>query len=71
MIKHTGTVSWFNDSKGYGFIACDNGDSDVFVHYSEILREGFKTLSEGNKVSYLVTSDAKGPIAYQVEMIND
>ncbi|HHE65267.1 MAG TPA: cold-shock protein [Bacteroidetes bacterium] len=48
----TGTVKWFNDIKGWGFIIPDEGGEDIFVHYSEIKQEGFKTLKEGQKVKY-------------------
>lgn len=54
----TGTVKWFNAGKGYGFISNDEGGDDVFVHYSAIQIDGFKTLSEGQKVSFDVTEDA-------------
>jgi CspA family cold shock protein len=63
--RHNGTVKWFNERKGYGFIAQENGD-DVFVHYREIRGEGFKTLTEGQQVEFgLVTRD-KGPAAEDV-----
>lgn len=65
----TGTVKWFNDSKGFGFIAQDDGGQDVFVHYSAISAEGFKTLREGQKVEYEVQEDAKGPRALKVQMV--
>jgi len=55
-----GTVKWFNDSKGFGFIEQDNGP-DVFVHFSEIQGEGFKSLAEGDRVSFEVTEGQKGP----------
>ena len=60
-----GTVKWFNDGKGFGFIEQDNGP-DVFVHFSEIQDEGFKTLEEGQKVSFEVTQGQKGPQASKV-----
>ncbi len=60
-----GTVKWFNESKGYGFITADEG-KDVFVHYSAIQGEGFKTLNEGQKVSFDVISGEKGPQAANV-----
>ncbi len=60
-----GTVKWFNESKGYGFITADEG-KDVFVHYSAIQGEGFKTLNEGQKVSFDVVNGEKGPQAANV-----
>ncbi len=62
----TGTVKWFNDSKGYGFIAPDEGTKDVFVHHSNIAGEGFKTLAEGARVEFEVREGAKGPEATNV-----
>ena len=62
----TGTVKWFNDSKGYGFITPDDGSKDVFVHHNNIKAEGFKSLSEGQKVSYNTEQGAKGPSAINV-----
>lgn len=56
----TGTVKWFNDSKGFGFIAQDDGGDDVFVHFSSIQGDGFKTLKEGQKVSYELQQGPKG-----------
>ncbi|MCI0484143.1 MAG: cold-shock protein [candidate division NC10 bacterium] len=55
----TGTVKWFNGAKGYGFISRENGE-DVFVHFKEIVGEGYKTLNEGDKVSFEVTRGPKG-----------
>ncbi|MCP4376061.1 MAG: cold-shock protein [bacterium] len=61
----TGKVKWFNDSKGFGFIEADDG-TDVFVHYSDIQNEGFKSLSEGDAVSFEVVQGDKGPRASNV-----
>ena len=61
-----GTVKWFNEAKGYGFITTDEG-KDVFVHYSAIMGDGFKTLAEGQKVSFEITQGAKGPQASNVQ----
>jgi len=60
-----GTVKWFNDTKGYGFIQQEGG-SDVFVHYSDIVGEGFKTLAEGQKVEFEIAEGEKGPKAINV-----
>ena len=60
-----GTVKWFNGEKGYGFIAVDGGP-DVFVHYSAIQKEGYRTLDEGERVEFEVTQGQKGPQADQV-----
>ena len=56
----TGTVKWFNDAKGFGFITQDDGGADVFVHFSSIKSDGFKSLAEGQKVSYEVEQGPKG-----------
>ncbi len=62
----TGTVKWFNDDKGFGFITPDEGTKDLFVHHSAIVGEGFRSLAEGAKVSYDAQADAKGPRAVNV-----
>ena len=64
----TGTVNWFNDEKGYGFIARENGD-DVFVHFSAINAEGRKTLLEGQQVNFEVETGQKGPQASNVTVV--
>jgi len=66
--RETGTVKWFNSTKGFGFIEREDED-DVFVHYSEINAEGFRTLEEGEKVEFTVVEAEKGPQAQNVELI--
>ena len=66
LVLATGTVKWFNEKKGYGFIAPDDGGEDLFVHYSNITGEGFRTLHEGQKVEYEAGQGRKGPEATNV-----
>lgn len=63
-----GTVKWFNDAKGYGFISGDSGE-DLFVHYSGIVADGFKTLKEGQRISCEITAGDKGPMAVNVKLV--
>ena len=62
----TGTVKWFNNQKGYGFITPSEGGSDLFVHMSSIMMEGYKTLSDNQKVSYKMETSDRGPVATNV-----
>ncbi|MDP5253306.1 MULTISPECIES: cold-shock protein [unclassified Vibrio] len=64
--KTTGSVKWFNETKGFGFISQDNGGADIFVHFRSIASDGFKTLTEGQKVSFNVEQGQKGPQASNV-----
>jgi CspA family cold shock protein len=64
-----GTVKWFNESKGYGFITPDDGGQDLFVHFSEIQAEGYKVLREGDKVSFEKAQGQKGPQATNVQKV--
>ncbi|BCK04634.1 cold-shock protein [Vibrio cholerae] len=64
--KMTGSVKWFNETKGFGFLTQDNGGNDVFVHFNSIQSEGFKTLAEGQRVSFIVEQGKKGPQASNV-----
>lgn len=62
----TGTVKWFNGTKGYGFISCDDDNSEVFVHFSGIAGDGFKTLEDGEKVTFDIEDGQRGPQAVNV-----
>lgn len=66
----TGTVKWFNDTKGYGFITQDNGGDDVFCHHTSIQLKGFRTLSEGQRVEFEVQRGPKGLTASNVKPLN-
>jgi len=63
----TGTVKWFNDAKGFGFITPADGSKDVFVHHSQIMGSGFKSLAEGQKVTFKLEQGPKGPSAAEVQ----
>ena len=65
----TGTVKWFNDAKGYGFIAPEDGSKDLFVHHTNIAGDGFKTLSENARVEYESREGQKGPEAINVQLV--
>jgi cold shock protein len=67
--REFGTVKWFNDEKGYGFITPEKGGKDLFVHHSEINAEGFRTLNEGDRVEYSVGQGQKGPNAQNVQPV--
>lgn len=69
MSKIKGNVRWFNESKGFGFITPEDGSKDVFVHFSAIQSNGFKTLAEGQRVEFEITNGAKGPSAADVTAI--
>ena len=66
MNRTTGTVKWFDNKKGYGFITPSNGDKDLFVHHTSLQMDGYKTLSEEQRVSYEVGDSDRGPIATNV-----
>ncbi len=66
MARSTGTVKWFNDAKGFGFITPEGGEKDCFVHHSAIQMDGFRTLIEGDRVEFDIVQGAKGPAAENV-----
>ena len=66
MPRVTGTVKWFNDAKGYGFITPENGAKDCFVHHTAIKADGFRSLAEGERVEFDIVEGAKGPAAENV-----
>lgn len=69
MTTQTGTVKWFNESKGFGFIAPDDGGKDLFAHFKEIQGTGFKTLAENQRVEFEVVQGAKGPQASRIRAL--
>ena len=69
--KEIGKVKWFSGEKGYGFIARDSGEKDVFVHFSALSGDGFRTLKEGQTVEFEVVQGAKGPQAQDVKVIEE
>ena len=68
--REIGTVKWFNSEKGYGFIARESGEKDVFVHFSAIIGDGYKTLKEEQQVEFSVVQGAKGPQAQDVKVLS-
>lgn len=68
-MSKTGKIKWFNDAKGFGFVTPDDGSKDVFVHFSSIQGEGFKSLAEGDKIEFEVQESEKGPKAANVRKI--
>ena len=68
-MRQVGTVKWFNDAKGFGFITPENGEKDCFVHYSSIQGNGFRSLVEGEKVEYELVDGEKGPAAANVAKV--
>ena len=69
MARTLGTVKWFNDAKGFGFITPENGDKDCFVHHTAIKAEGFRSLAEGDQVEFDIVQGAKGPAAENVTKV--
>lgn len=68
-MSNTGTVKWFNDTKGFGFISPDDGSADCFVHHTAIQSDGFRSLAEGDRVSYEMVQGKKGPAAENVQKV--
>jgi CspA family cold shock protein len=68
-VSETGKIKWFNENKGYGFILQESDGKDIFVHYSDIVGEGFRTLSEGESVEYELADGPKGPHATNVRKV--
>ena len=69
-MRHKGEVTWFNEQKGFGFITGEDG-SDVFVHYTEIIRDGFQTLEPGERVTYGLVDEETGPKAVEVRLSDE
>ncbi|HET6230235.1 MAG TPA: cold shock domain-containing protein [Longimicrobiaceae bacterium] len=69
-MRTTGTVKWFNDAKGFGFITPESGEKDCFVHHSAIQAQGFRTLAEGERVEFTIVDGAKGPAAENVTRVD-
>jgi len=67
--RETGIVKWFNDQKGFGFIAPESGTKDIFVHHSAIVSDGFRSLAEGDRVEFSVEEGPKGPAAADVQKV--
>ena len=65
-----GTVKWFNDSKGFGFISLDDGSKDIFVHHTAIQADGYRTLAEGQRVQFDIGQGTKGPAAENVRILS-
>ena len=68
--RETGVVKWFNNAKGYGFIEPDGGGEDIFVHHSSITMDGYRTLTEGERVEFSLEAGQKGPAATSVQKLN-
>lgn len=71
VMSSSGVVKWFNNAKGYGFVTPDQGESDVFVHFSAITMEGYKTLKEGQKVQFEITEGPKGLHASDIKAVGE